>query len=84
MKRSKFIIKIKGLENYRVTEEGELWKLETVDKKGRTRQANRIKKDEARDAYRIGPKYFTSKAIKDSLKKDEERLVIYNPENFLK
>jgi hypothetical protein len=84
MIRSKYKIKIKGLENYRVTEEGELWKLETVDKKGAVWKASRIKKDEARDAYRIGPKYFTSKAIKDSLKKDEERLVIYNPETFLK
>lgn len=83
MIQSKYKIKIEGLEDYRVTESGEVWRLGVTDSIQRFLKPIRIKKDEDRDAYRIGRKYYTTRQIEEALVHDDT--VILNEENsFLK
>jgi hypothetical protein len=84
MIQSKYKINIEGLEDYRVTESGELWKLEVTDSIGRFLKPRRIKKDEDRDAYRIGDKYFTARNIQANLIEDDTVILNDEQERFLK
>ena len=71
--QTKFRIKIKGLEDYRVCENGMLWKLDVVDSIGRFLKPRRITKDETRDAYRIGRKYYSAKKIEANLTEEDDQ-----------
>jgi len=69
--QAEYKIKIKGLENYRVCEDGSIWRLQIVDTMGRTRKPIRVTKDEKRDAYRIGSKYYTTRQISEAMVPDK-------------
>jgi hypothetical protein len=83
MIQSKYKIQIEGLEDYRVTENGELWKLATTNSIKRFLKPIRIKKDVDRDAYRIRRKYYTTREIQANLIEDDT-VIDYDEESFLK
>ena len=83
MIQSKYKINIEGLEDYRVTASGELWKLSTTDSIERFLKPIRIKKDEDRDAYRIKRKYYTTRQIEEALVEDDT-IILNDQDSFLK
>ena len=84
MIQSKYKINIEGLEEYRVTASGELWKLATTNAIKRLLKPIRIKKDVYRDAYRIGRKYYTTREIQTNLIEDHTIIINDKEEGFLK
>lgn len=82
MVKEQFKIAIPELEDYRVGEDGHLYRLGFTDKRKNERGVRKIIKDEDRRAYKIGRSYYRASLIESKLVEipEEERTFLVGGE----
>lgn len=73
---TKWKIDVKGMENYRFAENGDLYKLPFIDSAGKHRELRRIKKLD-KNRYVINGRYWSQTQLRPHLRIDDDPIELF-------